>query len=70
MEAEEYVALYIMRDRFAEDRKSAAIAALHRQSSGRSPEVKGAWRRLIELAGALVKSRGRGAAALAASRRA
>jgi len=70
MEAEEYVALCIMRDRFAEDRKRAAVAALLRQSSGRPPDAKGVWRRLIELAGSLVKGRGRGATALAASRRA
>jgi hypothetical protein len=71
MEAEEYVALCIMRDRLAEARKRAEFAAaLYRQSSGRSPHAKGVGRRLLELAGALVKGRGRGATALAASRRA
>ena len=58
MEADEYFAERLIRDRLAEARARAEVAALYRQSHGGSAEAKGIGRRLIELGRSLVKRRG------------
>ena len=74
MEVDEILAECIIRDRLAEARKRAVLAA-YRESSGSSPHASRIWRRFIEVAGSLINGRGRdvskspcGATALPASR--
>ena len=75
MEADEYFAERLIRDRLAEARTRADFAARYRQSHGGSADAEGIGRRLIELGRSLVKRRGpprskspAGATNLAASR--
>jgi hypothetical protein len=58
MDADGYVVAHIIRDRLAEARARAKFAALHYQSHGGSPDVKGIGHRLIEFGRSLVKRRG------------
>ena len=58
MEADEYFAEHLIRDRLAEARTRAEFAALYCQSHGGSTDAKGIGRRLIELGRSLVKRRG------------
>jgi hypothetical protein len=54
MEGDEYFAERLIRDRLAEARSRAELAALSCQSHGGSADAKGLGRRLIELGGSLV----------------
>lgn len=56
MEADEYFAESLIRDRLTDARTRAEFAAL--QSHGGSADAKGIGRRLIELGRSLVKRRG------------
>ena len=58
MEADEYFAERLIRDRLAEARTRAEFAALYCQSHGGSPDVKGIGHRLIEFGRSLVRRRG------------
>jgi len=58
MEADEYFAERLIRDRLAEARSRAEFAALSGQLHGGSADAKGLGRRLIELGGSLVNRRG------------
>ena len=58
MDADGYVVEHIIRDRLAEARARAEFAALHYQSHGGSPDVKGIGHRLIEFGRSLVRRRG------------
>ena len=58
MEANEYFAESLVRDRLAEARTRAGFAALYCQSHGRSADAKRIGRRLIDLGRSLVKRRG------------
>ena len=58
MEADEYVAESLIRDRLAEARTRAELAALCCGSPGRSADAKEIGRRLVELGRSLVKRRG------------
>ena len=58
MEADEYFAERLIRDRLAEARTRAELAALYCQSHRGSADATGIERRLIELGRALVKRLG------------
>ena len=58
MEADEYFAERLIRDRLAEARTRAELAAHYSQSHGGAADAKGIGRRLIELGRSLVKRRG------------
>ena len=50
MDADWYVAEYMIRDRLAAAAARAAVAAMHRPSSDRRRGSHGVWRRFIDLA--------------------
>jgi hypothetical protein len=58
MDADEYFAECLVRDRLAEARTRAEFAALYCQSHGGSADAKGIGRGLIELGRSLVQRRG------------
>ena len=59
MDGDVYVAEYIIRDRLAEARARAKVAALHGEANQDAPRANGIGHRLLEFARSVVKKGGR-----------